>query len=162
MNPITEFRGSFFFLSNFYHAPLEYGGLTYQNSEAAFQATKYFGDGSFEDTIEVRKRFCNLSPSDAKKLGRKMRLRDDWEDIKDLAMHEICVHKFTQNPELGQKLLDTGDAELVEGNEWGDQVWGVCDGVGENRLGKILMRVRAELKESPHLNWRCLGAEEDR
>ena len=54
--------------------------------------------------------------------------------------------KFTQNPGLLDKLLATGDAELVEGNTWGDQVWGVCDGVGENHLGKTLMRIRSELR----------------
>ena len=62
-------------------------------------------------------------------------------------MYSICRAKFTQNPDLLKKLLDTGDAELVEGNTWGDKVWGVCNDEGENRLGKILMRIRSEIRE---------------
>ena len=62
-------------------------------------------------------------------------------------MYSVCKAKFTQNTDLLKKLLDTGDAELVEGNTWGDRVWGVCKGEGENRLGKILMRIRGEIPE---------------
>ena len=61
-------------------------------------------------------------------------------------MYEIVLAKFTQNPDLKKKLLATGDEHLEEGNTWGDTIWGTVDGVGENRLGKILMRVRDELK----------------
>lgn len=61
-------------------------------------------------------------------------------------MYDICRAKFEQNADLRCKLLTTGDAMLVEGNTWGDTVWGVCQGKGENRLGKILMRVRKELR----------------
>ena len=54
---------------------------------------------------------------------------------------------MTQNPELGNKLLETGNQELVEGNTWGDIFWGVCNGKGQNWLGKILMMVRDEIRE---------------
>ena len=62
-------------------------------------------------------------------------------------MYEIVKDKFSRNPELRVKLLNTGDIELIEGNYWGDTFWGVCNGKGENHLGKILMRVRKELAE---------------
>ena len=89
--------------------------------------------------------FCGLNPQAAKRLGRRVELRPDWESVKYDVMYQVCKAKFTQNPNLLERLLATGDAELVEGNTWGDQVWGVCKGVGENHLGKTLMRIRAEL-----------------
>lgn len=92
--------------------------------------------------------FYLLNPSEAKRLGRRVKLRDDWEEVKELVMYEICYHKFNQNPDIKRMLLNTGDAELIEGNTWGDCIWGVCNGVGNNLLGKILMRVRNELKEN--------------
>ena len=61
-------------------------------------------------------------------------------------MYELCKAKFTQNEDLKEKLLATGNDILEEGNTWGDRVWGTVNGVGENRLGKILMRVREELR----------------
>ena len=95
----------------------------------------------------IKNEFLSLSPSDAKRLGRRVRLRNDWEDVKDKVMYDICIAKFMQNKNLAQLLIETGDATLIEGNTWGDRVWGVCDGVGENRLGKILMQIRAKMKE---------------
>lgn len=81
-----------------------------------------------------------------KRLGRRVKLRPDWESIKDQVMYEVCKAKFSQNTDLRDKLVATGDAELVEGNTWGDKIWGICNGQGENRLGKILMKVRTELQ----------------
>ena len=91
-------------------------------------------------------KFQNLNPSKSKALGRKVTLREDWDEVKNRVMLEIVRNKFKQNPELKEKLIATGDAYLEEGNWWGDRTWGVCNGVGENRLGKILMKVRDELK----------------
>ena len=137
-NIIAEFRGKYFFLSNFYSAPVTYLGKTFKNNEAAFQSAK---------CPERSDEFLNLNPSDAKKLGRHVPLRNDWEAIKEVVMYDICRAKFTQNQDLAQLLIETGSATLIEGNTWGDRVWGVCDGAGENRLGKILMQIRAEMKE---------------
>ena len=137
---INEFKGKYFFLSNFYNAQVEYEGLLYKNNEAAFQSAKVVD-------MERRKQFCKLDPSTAKRKGRNVTLRHDWEQIKDKVMEDCVRDKFTRNEELRQRLLDTGDEELVEGNVWGDQYWGVCRGRGKNMLGKILMRVREELKE---------------
>lgn len=94
----------------------------------------------------IRRAFAELDASDAKKLGRQVPLRGDWEEVKDNIMYEICKAKFTQNEDLKEKLLATGNDILEEGNTWGDRVWGTVNGVGENRLGKILMRVREELR----------------
>lgn len=135
---IDKFEGKYRFLSNFYNASVTYDGLTYLNNEAAFQAQKIFVN---------RERFCSLNPSEAKRLGRSVHLRSDWEQVKNQVMYDICRAKFTQNEELGKRLLKTGKVLLVEGNTWGDRIWGCVDGVGENRLGKILMRIRKELKD---------------
>jgi len=136
---IPEFKGRFYFLSNFYEAPVEYKGVRFQNNEAAFQSAK---------CPSRMREFSRLNPSEAKRLGRNVPLRQDWERVKDRVMYEVCKAKFSQNPRLGVALRATGDIVLIEGNNWGDRVWGVCDGVGENRLGKILMQIREEMRDS--------------
>ena len=143
ISTIDSFRGKYYFLSNFFPAEVTYNGLTYQNNEAAFQAQKTY---SKEERIE----FTTLEPRDAKRRGRRVRLRRDWEQVKDRIMEEIVRAKFSQNEELKEQLLATGDAQLVEGNRWNDRYWGVDirSGVGENHLGKILMKVRSELRMS--------------
>ena len=62
-------------------------------------------------------------------------------------MFDLVLEKFKQNPELKQKLLETGNQELIEGNTWNDTFWGVCNGQGQNWLGKILMLARSELNK---------------
>ena len=138
---INDFRGKYFFLSNFFESPVTYKGITYRNNEAAFQAQKV----SKEDE---QKTYSDLNPSEAKKKGRHVTLRKDvdWDSVKTTYMYEICLAKFSQNKELKNKLLATGDKHLEEGNTWGDRIWGTVNGVGENRLGKILMKVREELR----------------
>jgi ribA/ribD-fused uncharacterized protein len=134
---IEQFRGEHYFLSNFYSAPVVYGGICYQNNEAAFQAQKQ---------PERAQEFASLPPNEAKRLGRRVRLRPDWESVKQAIMEEIVRAKFTQNKHLREKLLKTSSAELIEANQWGDTYWGVCRGKGRNELGKILMRVRTEMQ----------------
>jgi ribA/ribD-fused uncharacterized protein len=73
-------------------------------------------------------------------------MRPDWEQVKILIMTSLVRDKFTRHQDLKEQLLATGDAELIEGNWWGDTFWGVCKGKGENHLGKVLMKVREELK----------------
>ena len=136
---IDKFAYKYSFLSNFYMIYVHYEGLTYVNAEAAFQAAKLLNN-------EDRKRFTTMNPKMAKQEGRRVPLREDWEEIKDDVMYNVCKAKF-ENSELAEKLLATGDEELVEGNTWNDTYWGVCNGVGENKLGKILMRIRDELRE---------------
>jgi len=137
---IDSFRGEHDYLSNFYSCPVEYDGLTYQNTEAAFQAAKCV------DRNE-REKFVSLSPGQAKKLGRKVDLREDWETVKIDVMRDVLKSKFSLNSELREKLIATGDVELIEGNHWNDRFWGVCRGKGQNHLGKLLMELREILKD---------------
>lgn len=143
---ISSFRGKYGFLSNMATAVFEWDGRTYRNSEAAFQSAKSL------DPAE-RDLFSSMAGVVAKRTGKKVRLRNDWMDVKVGIMREIVRAKFMQNPDLLQKLLDTGDAELIEGNSWHDTFWGVdqATGEGENHLGRILMQVRAELGGSEYL-----------
>ena len=137
---INSFTGEYYFLSNFYETPVTYNGITYLNNEAAFQAQKCKSSAE-------REMFADLNASEAKKLGRKVPLRADWEIIKMDVMMRIVQAKFEQHPELAEKLLQTDTAYLEEGNTWGDRVWGTVDGKGANNLGRILMQVREILRE---------------
>lgn len=138
MEAIREFIDAYAFLSNFYHSPVKYRNLIYLNAEAAFQAQK-------ESCEKDKEQYTRMNPAQAKLVGRNCNLRKDWEEIKEQTMYEIVKAKFTQNEALARLLLATGDAYLEEGNWWHDTTWGVCNGVGQNKLGKILMRVREEL-----------------
>lgn len=139
MNKIDSFRGKNYYLSDFYERPVTYDGITYKNNEAAFQAQKCI---SYED----RKRFSDLNASEAKRLGRKVSLRPDWESIKVDVMTDIVHAKFEQNKDLAEKLCNTDTAFLDEGNTWGDRIWGTVNGNGKNLLGHILMSERDYLK----------------
>jgi len=135
---IPEFQGQYRFLSNFWNCPVTYNNITFLNAEAAYQAQKC-PDRMLE--------FVNLSAFEAKKLSHKVALVSSWDNIKTQIMADIVYQKFLQNPELRDKLLATNDAYLVEGNNWKDTYWGICNGVGENWLGRILMIVRHALKQ---------------
>ena len=136
---IKQFIKEYRFLSNFYISNIEYNGLVFMSAEAAFQAQKCPG---------IAKSFTRLSPNKAKARGRSVQLRSDWESVNDDIMYDIVKTKFTQNQDLKQKLLDTGDEELIEGNTWNDTYWGmdIRTNRGKNKLGQILMRVREELR----------------
>lgn len=139
LSNIESFRGEFRFLSNFWPAEVRFEGLTFPSVEHAYQAAKSLD-------IDERKRFAAMErPGKAKKAAEKMAIRLDWPAVRLGIMETLVREKFTNHRELAEKLLATGDAELIEGNAWGDVFWGVCDGVGENHLGRILMKVRAEL-----------------
>lgn len=138
MKVIQQFSNEYEFLSNFYFCKITYDGLEYLSSESAYQAQKTLD-------LERRKDFQLYLASRAKRHGRKLKLRPDWEQVKDRIMYEIVLAKFTQNEQLRIALLNTGDAELIEGNTWGDTYWGVYNGQGQNKLGKILMDVRHQL-----------------
>ena len=139
-NVIDRFTNEYRYLSNFYESPnqIKYKGLVYTNAEAAFQAQK---------CTDLAYRFTKLNPRSAKRLGRSVMLRPDWDTARNYVMADIVRAKFYNNNFLTRALLNTGDATLIEGNTWGDTYWGVCDGVGKNNLGKILMMVRDELRE---------------
>lgn len=143
--PITDFRGEYAFLSNFYPCDLEMDGQTFPTLEHAFQAAKTL---DFAQRRQIRDA---KSPSEAKRLGRKIKRRADWFDVSLQTMLALLQQKFTRYPDLREKLLATGAAELIEGNSWNDRFYGaVWDShakrwVGENHLGRLLMQVRGEL-----------------
>lgn len=137
---IDKFDGTAFrFLSNFYPARVVYEGIEYPTSEHAYQAAKTLDIFQRQNVAMLR------TPAEAKRYGKAVSMRPDWDDVKVDVMEEIVYAKFTQNENLMHMLVLTEDMPLIEGNSWGDTFWGVCDGVGENNLGKILMRVRDRL-----------------
>lgn len=140
MEDILRFTGEYRFLSNFYPAEVELDGLTYSSTEHAYQAAKT------NDPAQRRKIRESQKAGDAKRLGKQVDMRKDWEQIKYSVMEDLVRQKFTKHKSLQEKLLATGDALLVEQNDWGDVIWGVCNGKGTNWLGKILMSVRNELR----------------
>ena len=141
MNIINRFDGKYAFLSNFSLSPITFEGITYPTVEHYFQAMKTL-DLDMRRTIAAA-----ATPGIAKRMGRKVHLREDWERVKDAYMKNALRAKF-QDPKLKAKLLATGDAYLEEGNTWHDTYWGVCDGVGQNHLGLLLMEIREELAAS--------------
>lgn len=140
---IDYFREEYEFLSNFYPTKVVFDGITYCNSEAAYQAQKCL-------CPQDRLQFIRLSSDEAKRLGQKVEMRPDWDEVKCEIMEKIVYEKFMQNPTLAQALLDTGDKPLKEGNYWKDLYWGVDmkSGKGENHLGKILMALRDYFREN--------------
>lgn len=145
MDKVTQFQESFRFLSNFWISPLPvfYNGVQYKSVEHAYQALKCV------DKVDHDSVMMQSTPSIAKNLVKHMKQRPDWAKVKLTIMLELVRSKFFGNAYLGQKLKDTGDAELVEGNMWYDTYWGVDlrSGKGDNHLGKILMQVRKELND---------------
>ena len=136
MNIINSFRGDYYFLSNMSPSDIRIGAHIFTCVEAAFQSQK---------NLKEMSRFVGLSGFDAKKLGRKVELRPDWSVQRVAIMTYLVREKFTQSEFLKHKLMGTQDALLIEGNTWNDTFWGMCNGVGQNMLGKILMQVRTEL-----------------
>lgn len=132
--------------SNFHLVNINFKGLSFTSSEAAWQAQKAISE-------EIKRSFQNLSPSQAKKLGRQINLRSDWEEVKYNLMVEVCYAKFSQHQGLKAILLSTGQEELVENTTgWHDNIWGNCECPeckniqGQNLLGKALMEVRKKLQ----------------
>lgn len=134
---IDSFSGEHRFLSNFARVAVRLDGLRFSSVENAYQAAKCADR-------KQRRSFVEASPGLAKKIGATVVIRDDWLLVREAVMGDLVRQKFAQEP-FRTRLLDTGTATLVEGNTWDDQFWGVCDGVGENRLGRLLMAIRAEL-----------------
>lgn len=132
---IDRFTGPHGFLSNFYPSALTIGGHVYPTVEHAYQAAKT----TDEDERELIRQAP--SPGAAKRLGQRVSLRPGWETLRLTVMERLLWIKFTPRSMM-LRLRATGTALLVEGNTWGDRFWGVCDGQGENHLGRLLMVVR--------------------
>ncbi len=167
-SPIDSFRYKYMCFSNFSSHEVTYKGITYKNSEAAFQAQKFKDEN-------VKRLFKSLDPSKAKALGRakiiflnpegeyyknklpsdirkrsseftEYYIRSDWDTIRVEEMYQVVKNKYEQNSCIKELLLSTGERELIEGNTWGDKFWGQVAGVGLNFLGRILMQIRYELR----------------
>ena len=147
---ILRFTGKYFFLSNMYSCTIKLSNVTFPSAEHAFQAFKCVNTEDFNKILNCK------SSKLARKLGRQVRLRSDWEQVKDQIMFEVVKAKFMQNLDLANKLINTYPKILVEGNTWKDTYWGVdlfrhneeykygyC---GRNKLGEILMQIRGLLR----------------
>lgn len=144
---IDKFEDEYAFLSNFYNSPFVFEDISYPTNEHFFQAMK-------TSDIDIRKQIASCStPGKAKRMGRSVALDLNWERIKMFYMYVGLQQKFFQNKEIREKLLDTGDAYLIEGNTWHDNIWGNCTCnrckkiTGQNKLGKLLMKLRDEIRE---------------
>lgn len=136
---VFGFFGEFRYLSNFHVCDFVWDGMIWTSSEHAYQASKL-------NDFSKMKRFAKLStPKDAKIAGGLISLPDNWNDVKRQLMHSVVLAKFEQNPDIAKLLVGTGNAYLEETNTWHDTTWGVCNGVGSNWLGEILMDVRSKL-----------------
>lgn len=134
---INSFRDKYYFLSNMY----PHSGIG-KSVEHYFQAAKSTSPEDYQYVVDA------VDGYEARTRGKKILMRDDWSKCKEDVMYEEIGVKFYCYPSLAKLLLDTGDEELVEGNTWGDRYWGVDirTNVGENKLGKILMKIREELR----------------
>ena len=140
-------RDDFGFLSNFYKSPVFIDGKSWPTTEHYFQAMKFH---TLPDQMEKIR--ANTSPTVAKRLGQnRTGFRQDWEKVKDDIMYKALVAKFTQHEDLKEQLLATGNSFLVEHTKrdkyWGDGGDGGNDTIGRNMLGKLLVRVRNELRK---------------
>jgi hypothetical protein len=136
---ISGFSSNYRFLSNFFPVTMVVDGVEYPSLENAYQAAK-------TTDLQEKLSFVSMTAGQAKRAGSKVTLRPDWCDVRIGIMEELVRKKFTENHDLADALMATGTLELVETNDWGDCFWGVCEGKGDNWLGKILMKVRSELK----------------
>lgn len=138
---ITAFREEYDFLSNMYPCRIEFQGLVFPSVENAYQAMKCANPDEWYQ-------FINIKPGEAKKLGRKVQMRADFNDIKYNLMKKLLDIKFDSNPDLKNRLLATAPESLVEGNWWHDNYWGMCqcdkckNEIKRNTLGELLQRKR--------------------
>lgn len=141
---IYRFINNYHFLSNFYETDIFIQNRKYKSLEHAYQA---FKSKNFSEHEWIRNA---PTASKAKSFGKKIKVRDNWDDIKYNVMLKLVRLKF-KNEELKKMIIETNEEELVEGNYWHDNIWGNCtcekckDIEGKNWLGKILMKVRDEI-----------------
>ena len=156
---INGFFGDYRFLSNFHLCDVYFEGMLYPSSEHAYMASKstnYYERAEFsyyppsrQDKLGLYQPPKNpISCKEARNLGQTIALRPNWEEIKYDMMLAIVFDKFWRNKDIQKKLIDTGDRYLEETNHWNDTYWGFSwqKNVGQNKLGKILMKVRECLK----------------
>lgn len=135
---IAELTGKYRFLSNFWSCFIRWDGIRFPSVENAYQAAKCALPSDAW-------KFTEIKASEAKRLGRIVKMRSTWNDERLDVMYALVKQKF-EEPSLKALLLATGNEEIEEGNWWGDTFWGTVNGIGENHLGKILMRVRGDVR----------------
>jgi ribA/ribD-fused uncharacterized protein len=152
MNRVGQFQGKYRFLSNFWPATVVYEERIFPSVEHAYVWAKFF-HLDFPNVKEIQYYINGLKAGQVKTYGRQATeppgMKRKWAGMSEAVMAKLVESKFSElNPVLVDQLLATGDAELVEGNTWGDKFWGVdlSTGKGDNRLGKLLMQRRAELR----------------
>lgn len=136
---IYGFKNEFRFLSNFWPSDVVFDRVTYPTVEHAYQASKTFNLDSRKVILACK------SPGTAKRAGRLIKIRSDWEKVKVGLMKDFLTQKFS-NVDLALLLLKTEQLYLEETNAWGDTFWGVCNGKGKNILGNLLMDIRTNLQ----------------
>lgn len=141
---IDSFKGDYAFLSNFYPCRILVDGYVYPSVEHAYQASKTV------DPTERAHICAAKDPAEAKRRGRKVHLQPRWDEIRLQVMLTLLRQKF-EDPRLRHMLAATGDAELEEGNWWGDAFWGTVRGAGENWLGQLLMHIRNEVAQGKEI-----------
>jgi ribA/ribD-fused uncharacterized protein len=156
MSYINSFRGRYGFLSNFYPCVIEHKGIVYPSVEHYYVALKVTGmqfiDGVYYTAPDLRELIARIiDAGDVKKLGKRVKVRSDWNE-KKLEFMEWGIREKFKDSNLSEMLLSTDNLELIEGNNWHDNFWGSCscpkcNNKGENNLGKILMKIREELKQ---------------
>ena len=130
--------------SNFAYYPIKINKKIWKTTEHYFQAQKFKGTAH---EVKIRKA---PSPMKAAQLGRtrKIRIRQDWDRVKDHVMYTAVKAKFSQHEALKQLLIKTGEAIIIE-DAPNDDYWGIgSHGKGLNKLGKILMQIRKEFLDS--------------
>ncbi len=156
---INDFHGKHFFLSNFYESKFYYDGHEWKSVEHAFQAAKCVKKEDYIAILNAK------TPGEAKRIGRTVQMVEDWDNIRCHVMHECLLMKFLGDDELMNKLLATGDAELIEGNTWHDNFWGSChcnkcNDSGKNMLGNMLMEIRYNCRHGNYC-WVAVDSFED-
>lgn len=142
MKDILEFKGENRWLSNFWPCTIKLDTDFYHSVEHAYVAAK-----TIHSHERLAVRFAKTA-GDAKRMGRSITIRENWDNLKLNYMHGFIEQKFSEGSELAGKLIATGSCLIVEGNTWGDRFWGVCGGEGANNLGVLIMDRRKYLTEA--------------
>jgi len=142
LDRIERFTGDYRFLSNFFASPVRDEKGEYATVEHAYQAAKASNDAEWYSIATAS------TPAKAKRRGSAVVTDMFWEAKRLPLMRAFLIKKFAPGSHLAYRLLSTGDSELIEGNDWNDRFWGMCNGVGENHLGRLLMESRDRLGAS--------------
>ena len=137
-----QFRDKYAFLSNIYSCPVHYDGETFPCVETAFQYAKTHDASQFTDN---NGHF--VDGFTARKIGRSVKLPDDWKNERLTVMYELLEDKFCNNENMRRALKGTGNIFIQEDNTWGDTFWGVCQGKGYNMLGRMIMEIRQTIQD---------------